>query len=204
MWLSQMRFNKFKEAILVLIASTAIGCGSSDYYSKSLEKEVYPEESYSAKALSKKYTNLINQYKSGNVPIKKDEDPIILQWDYGSGNIEVRHRQRFSEDWLPLGTSQTKEFPVSGLMPGIYEFAVYDNELNVNHTSVDSNAQPTSGWFLMYKRFPEADSDLSGKISDIEMKSFIDKWLKKGFTDQQFSVNADFYVSQKWIIKNKD
>jgi hypothetical protein len=192
-----MKLNIFKKALLVLIASGAIGCGSSDYYSKNLEKEVYPEEGYSAKALSKKYTNLINQYKSGNVPIREDGDPIILQWDYGSENIEVKHRQRFIEDWLPLGTSQTKEFPVSGLMPGIYEFAVYDNELNVNHTSLDSNAQPTSGWYLMHKRFPEADSDLSGKISDAEMKSFIDKWLKKRFTNQQFSVNADFYVSQK-------
>jgi hypothetical protein len=36
------------------------------------------------------------------------------------------------------------------------------------------------------------------------MKSFIDKWLKKRFTNQQFSVNADFYVSQKWIIKVKE
>jgi len=193
-----MRFNKFKEAILVLIASGAISCGSPDYYLKNLEaeKEVYPEEGFSTKALSKKYINLVNQYKSGNVPIRKDEDPITLQWDYGSGNIEVRHKQRFSEDWLFLGTSQTNEFPVSGFMPGIYEFAVYDNELNVNHTSLDPNAQPASGWYLMYKRFPEADSDLSGKISDIEMKSFIDKWLKKQFTNQQFSVNADFYVSQ--------
>lgn len=184
-----MKMNTFRKAALILAASLAIGCKLPDYHQERTENQIT--------GLSGKDMALIKQYKSGNVPVRNDKDSFIIEWDNGSQNIDVKYRQRFTDNWLPLGISETNQFLVSGLEPGIYEFAVYDRNLGVTHTSLDKYAQPVSGWFLMNKCLPEADSNLDGKISDAEMELFIGGWIKRKFTDQQFSINSDFYVSQK-------
>jgi hypothetical protein len=191
--MSKNLLNKFVKAGLILTASLAIVCKLPNYPPEKIENPQNPETT----GLSEQYKKLIKQHKSGNIPIINNKDSFTLAWDNGSKDIEVRYRQRFIQNWLPLGTSKTNEFAISGLESGIYEFAVYDKDLSVIHTSLDSNAQPSAGWFLMNKYSPEADSNLDGKISDLEMKSFIDGWFAKKYTDNQFSINSDFYVSQK-------
>lgn len=142
------------------------------------------------------YSALIRQHMTGNRVIRTYKD-FTLEWDNGSRDIEIKYRRRFSLDWNLLGVSGINEFVVSGLDPGLYEFAVYDRQLDVMHTSTEIYAQPETGWFVMYKMYPEADANLDGIISREEMKSFIDRWFNGIFTNSQFSVNADYYASQE-------
>lgn len=189
--------------VLALTAALAIG-GAIGCKLPDMMDQTKNDTSWLEKALSKQYANLVLQHKSGNTLIRKGSGTITLNWENGSSNIEVDYRQRFTQTWTSLGAptglnpSGTSSSDITNLSPGLYEFAVYDKDPRVNtmRTSLDSYAQPPNGWYLMYGEYPEADADKNGIISDSEMTSFIKNWQKGKYTDQQFQVNADYYLSE--------
>jgi len=93
-----------------------------------------------------------------------DEEELSLTWDPPASDVveyRVLYRIHGTADWLeretiPAGPSPEYTFYHADLGNGAYDFAVVavddeDNESAV-HSSLDSTATPSSGWYIVWDR----------------------------------------------------
>jgi hypothetical protein len=98
------------------------------------------------------------------VAVESSADQIILQWDPPATDVTryfVVFRMHGEAGWVPLGdipASPAPEFPVqyAVLGNGDFDFAIIAQnsagEQSTLHISLDSTAQPSSGWFLRWRK----------------------------------------------------
>jgi hypothetical protein len=87
-------------------------------------------------------------------------DSFTLAWDPATGDVssyEVFYRERGADSWTHLADVSPSDSPSyqvtnSELGFGTYEFAVRaaysGGDVSEYHTSLDSTAEPESGWYI--------------------------------------------------------
>jgi hypothetical protein len=98
------------------------------------------------------------------VMVEASADQIVLQWDPPASEVAkyiVSFRIHGDADWVPLGeipATPVPEFPVlyASLGDGDFDFAITAEntvgEKSNLHISLDPTAQPSSGWFLRWRK----------------------------------------------------
>ena len=98
------------------------------------------------------------------VPVETSADQVTIQWDAPASEVAkyiVSFRIHGDADWVPLGeapASPAPEYTVqyAVLGDGDFDFAVIAEsstaEQSVVHMSLDPTAQPSSGWFLRWRK----------------------------------------------------
>lgn len=98
------------------------------------------------------------------IAVESSADQIILQWDPPATEVAkyfVSFRIHGQADWVPLGeapASPSPEFTVqyAVLGDGDFDFAIIAEnsvgEQSTVHISLDPTAQPSSGWYLRWRK----------------------------------------------------
>jgi len=98
------------------------------------------------------------------VPVETSADQITIQWDPPASEVTkyfVSFRIHGDADWVPLGevpAGSAPEYTVQYAVLGDGEFdfgVIAENsaaEQSVVHISTDPTAQPSSGWYLRWRK----------------------------------------------------